>query len=192
MGPAGIAAIGGSALGGIGIGPAGIALGGMGIGPAGIALGGMGIGPAGIAKTVHAETRRTATKATFKISIVRVRISGTLPGGRHPAIFCFHRLTQSGDSCYNKSAMENIFCLEYPFWYNLSNISMVTRPKFCPVFALWGRRVSKTFDFLGRVEGIRRRRTAVARDPVWVRCDFLERSLRAAVCGCVTETHQSD
>ncbi|MGB7267088.1 MAG: hypothetical protein WBC92_16350 [Terracidiphilus sp.] len=58
------------ALGGIGIGPAGMAKateGGIGIGPAGIALGGIGIGPAGIAFAVQANTRSKATKATLKI-----------------------------------------------------------------------------------------------------------------------------
>jgi hypothetical protein len=100
MGPAGIA------LGGMGIGPAGIAaMGGMGIGPAGIALGGMGIGPAGIANAEQAETTRTIRKLTFKISNMDRRILDTLPGGRHPALNCSIRLTQNGYTCYNKSAM---------------------------------------------------------------------------------------
>jgi hypothetical protein len=97
MGPAGIAVGGGSGIGpagiamvgGNGMGPAGIAVGGSGIGPAGIAVGGNGIGPAGIANAVHAETRRTARKATFKRSIVRVPILTLFPAVETPPRFAF-------------------------------------------------------------------------------------------------------
>ncbi len=101
----------GTAAGGIGNGPIGTAAGGIGNGPIGTAAGGIGNGPIGTANIVVAEAISITTRATFNIVPVRIDIS---PGGDRTAYnICLIRVTQTGNLCYNKSAIANIFSRRY-------------------------------------------------------------------------------